>query len=658
MYNPTKIAETLSQFEKRFHEENPDGLYLKSLFEFCCALRPLLPPYISIVITDLKKVTVCFWGDDLRLSLTEGEDIGDQWRIREVIENKRAISYVSAAHGVEYGHIGLPLHNNRGEAIGSFHCFYQQDPTSFLLSIQETKQETVHAIVTRMKKEIIFSYLAERLYQLIRAHHIQITTRNLQDNSFNVISEFAVDKNGSFLEKEIRADGKHASRIYQTIISTAQTLIQRNDKGSGGNSPVINDAVKTLMVVPIVSKDEVIGSINLGFPEEAWHNKRYVTAVEELASYLSLVVEFAEISQKDYETIPDARYREKGLKRPSDAVSGLAFELKDKLFQIALQLFDLYDKSPENVKVWMPVIAHIEDMALGIQNVLKERLDDEPLNSEAVSLPDLIGEFILQTEEKMLKSEQQGNTVLVNEIKSSEAVEVNKANMTAILQHVLRKMMKNMPSHIYFQNRHENGRLYLEIRTSQQSYAGIWKDKPQDTEADQRLLRLLLELNGIPMRYFRTSDNHCGYRLLFPINDLKSATVAPALMTTESKSSRSWQVLIVDDDDALRDLMVDILASRNYNIVCCADAGHALTEFKMKPYDLVITDYSLPGKSGLDLASEIKKIRQETPVVMVTGWGSELESIKEGRKNIDYVLSKPFNLADLLSAVEGSIKTA
>jgi DNA-binding response OmpR family regulator len=119
--------------------------------------------------------------------------------------------------------------------------------------------------------------------------------------------------------------------------------------------------------------------------------------------------------------------------------------------------------------------------------------------------------------------------------------------------------------------------------------------------------------------------------------------------------SKKSRILIVDDDDSLRELLLEVLESEEFSVFCCSDGDKALNLFKSDPYDLVITDFGLPKITGLELAQSIKQLSSSTPIIMLTGWGSESEPFKDNSHSIDFVLSKPFNLAELLRIVEQSL---
>jgi DNA-binding response OmpR family regulator len=120
-------------------------------------------------------------------------------------------------------------------------------------------------------------------------------------------------------------------------------------------------------------------------------------------------------------------------------------------------------------------------------------------------------------------------------------------------------------------------------------------------------------------------------------------------------TERKRRILIIDDDDSLRELLLEILESGDFSVFCCSDADQALKVFKEDSYDLVITDFGLPRISGLELAAQVKAISPATPIIMLTGWGSESEPFKDESHHVDFVLAKPFNLTDLLALVKKSL---
>jgi two-component system, NtrC family, response regulator PilR len=112
-------------------------------------------------------------------------------------------------------------------------------------------------------------------------------------------------------------------------------------------------------------------------------------------------------------------------------------------------------------------------------------------------------------------------------------------------------------------------------------------------------------------------------------------------------------ILIVDDDDAVRDVLYDLFSEEHMCHVA-ATAEQALTYLREQTYDVVMTDISMPGLSGLELLGILRREQPDTPVVVVSGISDRTHA--EGLTRLgafDFIL-KPFRL----ESVEVSIGRA
>ena len=113
------------------------------------------------------------------------------------------------------------------------------------------------------------------------------------------------------------------------------------------------------------------------------------------------------------------------------------------------------------------------------------------------------------------------------------------------------------------------------------------------------------------------------------------------------------KVLIVDDDDTIRDTLYELL-SENYLCQTAETAEKAFARLEADSYDVVLTDISMPGLSGLELLGQVRQRFPTTPVVIMSGIGDQEHAqglIKLGA--FDFLL-KPFSL----DVVEKSVKIA
>jgi len=108
-------------------------------------------------------------------------------------------------------------------------------------------------------------------------------------------------------------------------------------------------------------------------------------------------------------------------------------------------------------------------------------------------------------------------------------------------------------------------------------------------------------------------------------------------------------ILLVEDDPAARESIKLLLSIDRHNVTEAATGHEALHLFSGSQYDLVITDYLLPGMLGDELAQNIKNIAPEQPILMVTAY---VEKLVDAGKPADAVLGKPLSIEDLRQAME------
>ncbi len=114
-----------------------------------------------------------------------------------------------------------------------------------------------------------------------------------------------------------------------------------------------------------------------------------------------------------------------------------------------------------------------------------------------------------------------------------------------------------------------------------------------------------------------------------------------------SSPATSLNVLFVDDELCIRQVMRALLRDVGLRAETAADGFDALRQLSHGHWDLVFTDYAMPGMNGGELAHEIKKRAPDMPVIMVTG----LSNLELDRAVVDAVFEKPFTRAKIFEAV-------
>jgi CheY-like chemotaxis protein len=115
-------------------------------------------------------------------------------------------------------------------------------------------------------------------------------------------------------------------------------------------------------------------------------------------------------------------------------------------------------------------------------------------------------------------------------------------------------------------------------------------------------------------------------------------------------------VLAIDDQEIIRDLLLNMFMGMGHRITVCKSGEDGLAALAQAKFDLVLTDLGMPGMSGWEVAHAVKERSPGTPVVLITGWGFNFAEEQVRKAGVDYVLTKPFRLEHLTEVVETAVR--
>jgi two-component system response regulator HydG len=116
------------------------------------------------------------------------------------------------------------------------------------------------------------------------------------------------------------------------------------------------------------------------------------------------------------------------------------------------------------------------------------------------------------------------------------------------------------------------------------------------------------------------------------------------------------KILVVDDDDMLRELMVTILENEGYMLDVAKSGYEAELKLKNKIFNLVILDIRLPDTNGIDLLAKINQSAPRMKKIVLTGYPDADTAIKSVNENADAYLVKPFEPEKLLEIISENLK--
>tara|TARA_B100001123_G_C15083341_1_gene936612 strand:- start:46 stop:723 length:678 start_codon:yes stop_codon:yes gene_type:complete len=112
-----------------------------------------------------------------------------------------------------------------------------------------------------------------------------------------------------------------------------------------------------------------------------------------------------------------------------------------------------------------------------------------------------------------------------------------------------------------------------------------------------------------------------------------------------------FHILVVDDDDRIRELVKEYLEENNFIVTTAKDAFDAKEKMKIVKFDILVLDIMMPGESGLALTKEIKK-NNSTPIILLTAKGETRDKIEGLELGADDYLGKPFEPKELLLRIK------
>ena len=115
-------------------------------------------------------------------------------------------------------------------------------------------------------------------------------------------------------------------------------------------------------------------------------------------------------------------------------------------------------------------------------------------------------------------------------------------------------------------------------------------------------------------------------------------------------------ILIVDDEEALRMTLQDRLRSEGYVVDFAVDGEQGTEKATQLPFDLIILDIMLPRRSGLDVCMDIRRAGLATPILLLTARGQTSEKVVGFKLGADDYVTKPFDTLELMARIEALLR--
>ena len=133
---------------------------------------------------------------------------------------------------------------------------------------------------------------------------------------------------------------------------------------------------------------------------------------------------------------------------------------------------------------------------------------------------------------------------------------------------------------------------------------------------------------------------------------LNTAIYKPVTYSDQAPERLTARILVVDDEDFVRDLLKEILETEGCEVEVAASGREALELFACSRFDCLFTDVGMPGMNGWELAQAIREQSQAIPIAVITGWGEVVSSNEQKAAGVDWVVAKPFTADRIVELIK------
>ncbi|MFN8587863.1 MAG: ATP-binding protein [Candidatus Eisenbacteria bacterium] len=523
--------------------------------------------------------------------------------------------------------------------------------------------EVSHAVVNSLDLNTILGTIAKLVRQVIQTDECSVF---LFDENEQVLVPVVCDAR-SYMEEMMAVRLKLGEGITGMVALTGKGEIV-NDAEADPRAvtvPGTPPEQTALLCVPLQSRDKVVGVITLtrigprGFQTDdlelaTLFAGQCSAAIANARLYADMKVAYDELRQTQAQLVQSAKLNALG-----EMAGGVAHDFNNILAAILgrTQLL-LQTTTDSDLRRQLAVI---EQAALDgahtvrrVQEFTRVRQDErfETLDINQV----LLGVLELTRPAWETSMKRRGMQVDVHlELQANQPTAGNASELREVFTNLVLNALDAMPDGgaLWITSENGPGKVRVQVRDS-----GVGMDEdtrakifdPFFTTKEIKGTGLGLSVAyGIVSRHRGEIEVHSepGVGTVFTLEFPIGAVQADSPQDDASLAPESRRVLVVDDEQTVLEVLVDLLAAMGMQVTRAHGGPAGVEALQRDSFDVVFTDLGMPDVNGWDLALTAKACAHPPDVVLVTGWGFQLEEEAAASRGVDLVLAKPFSWEDV-----------
>ena len=540
--------------------------------------------------------------------------------------------------------------------------------------------EINRAISSTLDLDSIFKVTVDKLKKVVNYERINLAYWRPEIGSFELSAIYFADGRAKLnVATVIPAED---TLMYQAV-KTKSPLVVNKLALENNDKPVSRmfyaEGIRSFVSIPIFSQTDVIAVLTLTSESHNGFDSQAVEMLRSVASHLSVAIKNARLFldlQRAYDNLKrtqDQLVQSEKLRALGEMAGGVVHDFNNVLAsilgrtQLLLRRLEQGESaSEEKIKEGLKIIEKVATDGSKILSRIHEFTKMKPEKSfTPVNLNDIVEDALDLTR---LYWEKEGlargvEIKVERELGKISSVKGNPSELREVFTNIIINSIDAMPQggKIKVKSSQDKEKVWVEISDS-----GIGMSE----EVRKRVFEPFFTTKGrkgtgLGMSVaYSIVTRHAGEILIesqpskgsiFTVILSKSfeKKSAPIERHEEKKSQKvgTAHILIVDDEESLRDILEEMLLAGGYKVTQAAGGIEGLAVFQKENIDLLITDLGMPGMSGWEFVDKVKEIKPALPVILTTGWGAQVSPEDIDSKGISMVMDKPFTLEKVLEMV-------
>jgi len=478
------------------------------------------------------------------------------------------------------------------------------------------------------------------------------------------------------LEMKVYPTGSVAAWVIANNEAILIDDLELDARFSGKDNDFPVETIRSVACIPVRTKGQTVGAINVinkknggGFSQKDWGFLSIIA--DQVGMELNNIRLLAELDQslRDLKKAQNRIIQIEKVRALGEMAGGVAHDFNNLLAGVLGRAQLLRQKLDRNedpaVQKSLDVI---EKSALDGAAMVRRLLDFTKFRRDAEGFTSLNINELIKDAVEFTKTRWETETEVLGK-KLDLQMELNEVPPIAGEEAAIREVIVNlifnafeaMPSggRIYISTQSNEREVFIRIRDTGIGMPEEFKNKAFDpfltTKGPSNSGLGLSVSYGIVKRHDgnieieSTEGKGTTVSITLPISSIKEHNAVPETKKVQRQKAR---ILIIDDDETVRDLLNEVLIDAGHEVITAGHGRDGTQLFRNQPFDLVITDLAMPEISGWDVARSVKGEKPATLVALITGCGLETDDQKMKECDIDLLIRKPFQIKGIVKQID------